>query len=447
VGRGNGFKFIAYIILDFLCYNIKMVQRYSDLLEKSLDDSRLKTLHLLADYAWALHMPIYLVGGVVRDLFLDRPVVDFDLVIEGDGTKFAKHLAKAVGGDIVIHSAFGTATWQSADSPLSFDLITARSETYSQPGALPTVKPSTIDDDLRRRDFTINAMALRLDGENFGELHDPLDGQKDLDSKTIRVLHDKSFVDDPTRIFRAARYAARYGYGFELDSATQTLINAEALNVLASLSGERLRHEFDLIFEEEHSLAMIADLEVFGVLSAIHKDLQFSDYKPTLEFHQTEELSDLVIPDILSFQQTLAWTLWLIRLPISSIKSIGKKLAFPATLANSAVAASEIYVTPYPAGAKKSEITFYLEAFPTLSVYAARIVASDETIQNNLGSFLLEWRKVKPHTTGNDLIARGLEPGPKFKEILMRLRAAWLDSDVTSEVEETKLLEQLITSS
>ena len=421
-----------------------MVQRYSDLLEKSLDDSWLKTLHLLADHAWALQMPIYLVGGVVRDLFLDRPVVDFDLVIEGDGAKFAKHLANNIGGEIVIHSAFGTATWQPANSSLSFDLITARSETYSQPGALPTVKPSTIDDDLRRRDFTINAMALRLDGENFGELHDPLDGQKDLDSKTIRVLHDKSFMDDPTRIFRAVRYAARYG--FELDSATQTLINTEALIVLASLSGERLRNEFDLIFEEEHSLAMIADLEVFGVLNAIHKDLQFSDYKSTLEFHQTEELSDLMIPDILSFQQTLAWTLWLIRLPVASIEAIAKKFAFPAVLTNSAIAASKVYVTPYPAGAKKSEITFYLEAFPVLSVYTARIVVSDEIVQNNLTSFLLEWRKVKPYTTGNDLISRGLEPGPKFKEILTRLRAAWLDEDVENEAEEMKLLEQLIVS-
>ena len=433
---------MAHIIPDFLCYNIKMVQRYSDLLEKSMDDSRLRTLHLLADHAWALQMPIYLVGGVIRDLFLERPVVDFDLVIEGDGVKFAKHLEKSIGGEIVIHSAFGTATWQPADSPLSFDLITARSETYAQPGTLPTIKPSTIDDDLRRRDFTINAMALRLDGENFGELYDPLDGQKDLDSKTIRVLHDKSFVDDPTRIFRAVRYAARYG--FELDSATQTLINPEALSVLAGLSGERLRHEFDLIFEEEHSLAMIADLEVFGILSTVHKDLQFSDYKPALEFHQTEKFADLTIPDILSFQQTLAWILWLIRLPVSSIEAIANKLAFPAVLTNSAIAASKIYTTPYPAETKKSEITFQLEAFPVLSVYAARIGASDEIVQNILTSFLLEWRKVKPYTTGNDLIARGLEPGPKFKKILTHLRAAWLDGEVASEAEEAKLLEQLI---
>jgi len=420
-----------------------MVQSYSDLLEKSLDDSRLRTLHLLADHAVALQMPIYLIGGVVRDLLLDRPVGDFDLVVEGDAAKFAKHLAKNIGGEILIHSAFGTATWKPADSSLSIDLVTARSEMYAQPGALPTVKPSAIDDDLHRRDFTINAMAIRLDGDNFGELYDPLDGQKDLKSKTIRILHDKSFVDDPTRIFRAVRYAARYG--FELDSATQTLINTEALTVLSGLSGERLRHEFDLIFEEEHSLAMIADLEVFGVLMNIHGELEFSRYKSALDFHRTDELSDLVIPDILSFQQTLAWILWLIRLPVTSIEAIANRLAFPVVLTDSAIAASKITLMPYPPGSKNSEKTFYLESFPALSVYAAWIMANDDVVRQNLRAYLTEWRRVKSHTTGNTLIARGLKPGPNFKEILTRLRAAWLDGEVTNETEEMKFLEQILT--
>jgi len=420
-----------------------MVQSYSDLLEKSLDDSRLKTLHLLADHAWALDMPIYLVGGVVRDLLLVHPVGDFDLVVEGDGAKFARHLEKSIGGEIVIHSAFGTATWQLADSSLSFDLITARSETYAQPGALPTVKLSTIDDDLHRRDFTINAMAIRLDGEHYGELYDPLGGQKDLDAKTVRVLHDRSFIDDPTRIFRAVRYAARYG--FELDTTTQSLINPEALTVLTGLSGERLRHEFDLIFEESHSLAMIADLEVSGVLSVIHKDLQFSNYKLALAYRQPDDISDFVIPDILSFQQTLAWALWLIQLSEASINTIAKKLAFPAALTDSAIAASKIFASPYPAGSSNSAKTFYLETFPVLSVYAAWIIIDDETVRQNLSSYLLKWRKTKPNTTGNDLIARGLEPGPKFKKILSLLRAAWIDGEVTSEVEEKKLLATLIT--
>src|SRR5215207_8497095 len=194
-----------------------MGRNYSDLLAKSLDATRLELLHLLAYQAAMLRMPLYLVGGVVRDILLGQTVNDFDLVVEGSSAEFAEYIVRKFGGKVLIHSKFMTATWvvnestfkrlnfpalELPDAPLSFDLVSARTETYAQPGALPTVKKSTIDDDLRRRDFTINAMAIRLDGEHFGELFDPLNGQKDLENKLIRVLHDKSFVDDPTHIFR-----------------------------------------------------------------------------------------------------------------------------------------------------------------------------------------------------------------------------------------------------
>ena len=238
-----------------------MGRNLSDLLVQTLDGAHLEVLHLLALQAAMLRMPLYLVGGVVRDILLGRLVKDFDLVLEGDSADFANYIVKKFGGRAVIHSKFGTATWvlnestfkrlnvpalDISASPLSFDLISARSETYDYPGALPTVKYSTIDDDLHRRDFTINAMAIRLDGETFGELFDPLGGEKDLEAKLIRILHEKSFVDDPTRIFRAVRYAGRYE--FEITSETLSLITDEARRVLSQLSGERIRHEFDLIF-------------------------------------------------------------------------------------------------------------------------------------------------------------------------------------------------------
>ena len=417
----------------------------------------MELLHLLAFQAAMLRMPLYLVGGVVRDILLGRAVNDFDLVVEGSSAEFAEYIVRKFGGKILIHSKFMTATWavnettfkrlnvpahQLPETSLSFDLVSARSETYTQPGALPTVKRSSIDDDLRRRDFTINAMAFRLDGDYFGELFDPLNGQTDLENKLIRVLHDQSFVDDPTRIFRAVRYAARYG--FEIAPETVKLINKDSLGVLDQLSGERLRHEFDLIFEESHSIAMVADLEVFGVLRAIHPDLQFSNYKPTLDFQLSDALSDFVIPDILSFHQTLAWVIWLISLPVASIETIAQRLAFPSALTTSAVAASKIYLTPYPPGSKVSQKTFYLDAFPPLAVYAAWIMANDKNAQQILSDYLLDWRNVKPYTTGYTLQQRGLEPGPKFKEILTRLRAAWLDGEVETEEEEKVKLDNLL---
>ncbi len=263
-----------------------MGQNYSNLLGRSLDGSRLELLHLLAYQAAMLRMPLFLVGGVVRDVLLGRVVKDFDLVVEGSSAEFAEYIVRKFGGKILVHSKFLTATWvlnestlkrlnvpalQLSNMPLSFDFASARTETYAQPGALPTVKRAAIDDDLRRRDFTINAIAIRLDGEHFGELFDPLEGQKDLENKLVRVLHAKSFMDDPTRIFRAVRYAVRYG--FEIAPETLSLVNDEARGVLSQLSGERLRHEFDLMFDEENAGAMLGRLKATDLLNTIHPAL------------------------------------------------------------------------------------------------------------------------------------------------------------------------------
>ena len=264
------------IIPDFLCYNTNV--NLADLLKKSLDSSLLDLIHRVADESSAFGFPIYLVGGSVRDLMLARPIVDLDLTLEGDAIKLGRKLVKKYGGDLTIHEKFFTATWtpQSSNSPI-LDLISARRETYSHPGALPTVTKSTLDDDLRRRDFTINAMAIRVDGDYFGELYDPLHGQNDIEKKSIRVLHPKSFVDDPTRIFRAVRYAERYG--FTVEPETLKLVNDESRKVLSDLSGERLRHEFDLIFDEPNPSAMLKQLSELDVFQSIHDQLQVIDRK------------------------------------------------------------------------------------------------------------------------------------------------------------------------
>ncbi|KAA0255288.1 MAG: CCA tRNA nucleotidyltransferase, partial [Chloroflexi bacterium] len=175
----------------------------------------------IAAQAQALHMPCYLVGGVVRDLLLGKPANDLDVIVEGDAIKLGKKLVEIHGGKLTPHFKFYTAIWHLPESTDFVDLITARKEIYEKPGALPTVTPSRIEDDLRRRDFTINAMAIRLDGEAFGEILDPLEGQTDLGRGAIRVLHPKSFLDDPTRILRALRYEARYS--FQVEPATLDL--------------------------------------------------------------------------------------------------------------------------------------------------------------------------------------------------------------------------------
>lgn len=405
-----------------------------------LPAQRMALIRLIAQEAAARHMPVYIVGGFVRDLLLDRPSLDFDIVFEGDAVKLGQALVKKFGGNLTRHTKFGTAAWLIPEifqplNPKYVDLITARSETYTQPGALPTVAPAAIEDDLRRRDFTINAMALRVDGGHFGELLDPLGGQKDLDGRLIRILHDRSFVDDPTRILRALRYAERYG--FQIAPDTLQWVNDEARTVLSLLSGERLRHEFDLIFEEPNPPAMLACAEEMDLLKAVHPALaqRVGFTMPDFPGSKTDAL--------LSSRQILGWHLWLMDLPAGDIKSLAARLTFPAALTRSVLAAAHLLAAlPACAAARPSpsQWTERLGSLPALAVLAVYQRASQPALKD----YLEKWRYIKAHTTGVDLKARGISPGPQYKKILQKLRAARLDGEVQTDDEEQNLLAQLL---
>jgi len=425
----------------------------SDRLDSILTPESQALIRLVRTETERLDLPLYIVGGSVRDLLLGRAIKDIDFTVEGDATKLAEAILRKYGGKVVFHSRFGTATWTLDETtfrrlnvpllgasafPPFLDLISARTETYAQPGALPSVKRSTIDDDLRRRDFTINAMALRLDGRYYGQLHDPLDGQADLASGMIRVLHDRSFVDDPTRMLRAARYARRYG--FELERHTLDLIDEEARTVLSHLSGERLRHEFDMIFEEEHPSSMLHRLAELDLLAPIHTSLQHANFQIPYIDILPGEYGEFTIPDIHTFKQTLGWILWLVPLSAFDIEAISKRLDFPAHLTKSALAGARLLAElPSLVNWKPSQWTFYLEVLPSISVYAVYLIRMEPALRE----YLVHWRKVKPAITGDDLKQRGLQPGPRFAEILHQLRTARLDGEVISREEELNLLKKL----
>ncbi len=394
-------------------------------------------LSSIAAQSAAMDMPCYVVGGFVRDLLLGKPINDLDVIVEGDAIKLGRSLVKNFGGKLTTHDKFHTAIWH---LPLTFnlqpstlDLITARKETYLMPGALPTVTPSTIEDDLLRRDFTINSMAIRLDGNHFGELLDPLNGQADLEEGLVRVLHPRSFIDDPTRIFRAIRYEARYS--FNLEHSTLNLVNLEALDVIPRLSGERIRHELDLIFEEEKSSQMILRAGELGLFEKIHPRLPLfnPDYSDFLEMDP--------ILDIPTSKAEIGYMLWLMDLMEDEIMSVGQRLYFTSDLTYSVWAVSQLKKSlPFLVGSTPSIWTFALEKLPLLSIYVVYLVSRE----NALLDFLSIWRHVKPHTTGNDLKARGLQPGPRFGEILHEIRSAWLDGVLSSKTEEEALLEKIL---
>ncbi|MFN8433866.1 MAG: hypothetical protein U0V18_07590 [Anaerolineales bacterium] len=398
-----------------------------------IDPEKLTLLSNIANLAASLNMPCYVVGGFVRDLLLQKPVNDLDVIVEGDAITLGKKLVEVYGGKLTTHFKFNTAIWHLPDSTDFVDLITARKETYEKPGALPTVTQSTIEDDLRRRDFTINAMALRLDGEGFGEILDPLKGQTDLERGVIRVLHPKSFLDDPTRIFRAIRYEARYG--FLMDEETSGLVNAEALKVLHSLSGERLRHELDLILDEDESSKMMLRIASLGVLSAIHPIM------PEFNQHYADFLEMDIRLDVQANRRTMGYILWFMDLSEEDVILLANRLDFTNELMLAVWAGAQLKRSLiHLVGARPSEWTYALEKLPLLSIYAVYLVSRE----NDLLKYISIWRHVKPQTTGNDLKAKGLVPGPRFSEILLRLRSAWLDGEVNNESQEKELLAKLL---
>ena len=233
----------------------------------------------------------YLVGGSVRDLLLKRPNLDIDIVVEGDAINIAKKLEKRWNGRLQTHPQFNTATVtpENPEKP-KVDFVSARSETYQKPATLPKVERGTITEDLLRRDFTINALAMCLDTDTFGTIIDKVGGLNDLKTGTIRILHNRSYTDDPTRVFRACRYSGRYN--FQISDSDKELIH-NAIPLVSHLSGERIRNEIENVLTEEHAPKMINLLNDFGVF----EEISFGWKKPST-FHY----------DFQTAQSALSWT-------------------------------------------------------------------------------------------------------------------------------------------
>jgi tRNA nucleotidyltransferase (CCA-adding enzyme) len=414
-----------------------MNHNLSELIERSLSKDRLDVLHLLAKQAEARRMPLYIVGGSVRDLVLERRLNDFDLTVEGDAIAFARRLASQHGGVVTAHKKFGTAKWFLPETLKTghhtLDLISARSETYKHPAALPTVELGSLADDLRRRDFTMNAMAIRLDGSHFGELRDDLQGMDDLKKGILRTLHPRSFIDDPTRMYRAVRYEGRYG--FKIDEGTLALI-PEARPFVEKLSAQRIRHELDLILEEPNAVSILKRLDELDLLSVIHAALA--------NVNQSELVT--VKSEVAGLQnRNSRWILWLMHLPDQEIEFLNERLHFPADLLKILHSAASLHANlTAVVGLKPSKVAEMLEGYSIKAIEVLSQAAQDEKIRNILNKYLSEWWHVKPKTTGHDLKKRGIPPGPKYAEILRRLRAAWLDGEVKTEDEEKILLDHLL---
>ena len=444
-------------------------------LEKTLPPERLILLREIARLAQEKQIALYIVGGFVRDLLLDYPSLDFDLVVEGDAIELAHSVRDTFGGRVTAHKRFGTAKWHLTDPrsrqailkkirtiqektvataapitetdllPSTLDFITARREFYSHPTALPTVERGSIKLDLHRRDFTINTLALRLDGRHYGELHDYWGGYNDLRQGLVRVLHSLSFVDDPTRILRAIRYEQRYN--FKLGKRTLELL-LDARPLLARVSGDRIRHEIDIIIQEEKAPQMLSRASELGLLEAIHPDLAWDSWIRThIERLEAPPPIWNIGPDLrgIPLKRALTYALWFIRLPLSQADRVIQRLKLPRALKELIQAACQLWAEQDTLlTARASQITERLDKTPTLAIYALYLATDHKELRCSLQKYIAHWKHITPKTTGHDLNLRGLPPGPHFKEILKTLRAAWIDGEVTDFQQEAELLDRLV---
>ena len=435
-------------------------QNLAQRLEATLPEPRLALLDKIAQVASNQKSPLYIVGGFVRDLLLDIPSQDFDLVVEGDAIALAESIREEYGGRVTSHNRFGTAKWfidkanlnilgstkkLRESLPDTLDFISARKEFYTHPSALPTVERGSIKLDLHRRDFTINTLALRLDGNHYGELYDYWGGLSDLKDKIVKVLHSLSFVDDPTRILRAVRYEQRYG--FKLDERTKALL-LEAKELLRRVSGDRIRHDLDRIFDEENAPQMMERLHKLTILKAIHPDLEWDDKLLNL----IKSLPDKELPaewkiedDMtgLPINRALTYVVWLMRSPEES--GVSQRLRLTSSLAQVIKAAARLRERIIDLHkSSPSQITLELDRIPNMAIYGVYLDEDEPKYKGLLSRYLSSWQHVEANITGKDLQEAGLTPGPIYAEILSRIRNAWLDEDISTKKEEKALLKELL---
>ena len=399
--------------------------------------------------------PVYVVGGFVRDLLLKTPNHDIDLVVEGDGIGFARAFAGVLGGRVRVHKKFLTSVVifpGAGGKEERVDVATARLEYYESPAALPTVEHSSIKMDLYRRDFTINALAIRLDCEPMGEIVDFFGGQKDIRDRVIRVLHTLSFVEDPTRCLRAVRFEQRYH--FRIGPATEKLIkNDVSLKLLDKLSPSRLFNEFEHICAEETAILCIRRLHELGILQAIHPQLSINPDRKEMLIRTAKVMAwyRLLYID----EEMRPWLVYFLVLCSSLTYAVTlevfRRLGIPPALKNEVLGCREkarslrsslkrLTATP---GFRVSALCAMLRPLPVEFVlYLMADMEVPET-RRALSRYITVWRAEKPGVDGSDLKKLGLAPGPAYGVILQRLLEAKLDGTAASPEEQLALAREL----
>ena len=397
----------------------------------------------------ALGYAVYAVGGFVRDLLLRVENFDVDIVVEGDGIRFAEEFEKKFPCRIRTHKKFGTAIILFPDG-LKVDVATARWEVYDSPAALPTVESASIKMDLYRRDFTVNTLAIQLNPKSFGELIDFLGGVRDVKEKTIRVLHNLSFVEDPTRVFRAIRFEQRFG--FQIGKHTQNLMrNAVKVGFLERLSGGRVLSELILILQEEDPLPALKRMRDFNLFHFLHPGLKFDEQVEVLceQIHHVIAWFDLLFLE----QRYERWLIYFYGL-MDFIKEgergeLCQRLAMNDRLRKRVkegkLGADQVLLQIFSwintdRRPKRSEIYDVLDPLSIESKLFMMAKSTQVTTRRYISLYFTQLKDTKPLLRGADLIQMGMKSGPSIKKALSGLLKARLDEQVITRQDEMEYI-------
>jgi tRNA nucleotidyltransferase (CCA-adding enzyme) len=448
------------LIKQWATPTVQPLESLAGLMGDVLPMAQLELLKRTGAVAQELGYPLYAVGGFVRDLLLSQPNSDVDLVVEGDAIRLTQELVRQVGGRLRSHRRFGTAKWilpeemlgEGSGLPDALDFVTARTEFYEHPTALPTVERSSIKQDLHRRDFTINTLAVRLTPDRWGEMLDFYGGRRDIEDGFIRVLHSLSFVEDPTRILRAARFEQRFG--FDIEPRTEELI-ADALDLLDRISAERVRHELELILAEAEPERALCRLQGLGVLRklhpALHCDAWFSAKAVELRtalgaVASQDSVAPPPMPIAANAVPQFYLALILYNLPSGATVEVLDKFhvrkAYRDMVLEVRGLAARLEALKSNL-ARPSDVVAVLDGSSAEARLALRVACDDWLVRQRLDNYQRRWQHVQPLLDGDDLRRMGLPPGRIYRKILDRLRAARLDGEVSTRQDEEVLARNL----
>jgi len=412
-----------------------MINDLSSKLTEYITPAALELIDTAASYADKNNINLFLVGGIVRDLILQRKSLDIDIVIEGSALQLASELSEKAGVKIVSHSKFGTAKITAGD--FTIDIASARRELYTRPGALPTVFNSSVAEDLFRRDFTINAMALQLNRISYGLIIDPYNGMDDIKNKFIRIIHSNSFIDDATRIFRAIRYEQRLK--FRIESKTMHSLKNN-IDMIDTISPDRIKHELNLFLSEEKPEYIILranELKIFDKVSPLLQiNNKIAGYFKKARQYATGNLLLNIYYCLLTYhldENKLSEFISLYNFPKQLRENMRQTQKLKSIIVSSAFHTDnriEIYKT--------------LQAFDNAAIYANIITCESGDIIKSLVFYISKLKKLRSHLSGKDLINLGVRDGPEIGIFMEKLMEARLNGKIKTKRDEEYYILNLI---